>query len=97
VILSFRDRDTERLFRREPVRKWGPALLEAGIRKLRMLDAATGLEDLTSAPGDRLEKLGGVSAGASGASASTTNGGCAFVGATATRTTWNWSTISRES
>lgn len=59
VIASFRDRETGRLFHREPVRKWGPDVLKAGLRKLRMLDAATTLEDLQSPPGNRLEKLGG--------------------------------------
>lgn len=49
VISSFRDRDTEGLFHREPVRKWSPAVLKAGLRKLRMLDAATTLEAQVSA------------------------------------------------
>jgi len=63
VISSFRDRDTERLFHREPVREWGPDVLKAGLRKLRILDAATTLEDLKSPPGNRLEKLRGRRAG----------------------------------
>jgi proteic killer suppression protein len=63
VITSFRDGDTERLFHREPVRKWGPDVLKAGLRKLRMLDAATSLEDLKVPPGNRLEKLSGTRAG----------------------------------
>jgi proteic killer suppression protein len=63
VISSFRDRDTERLFRREPVRKWGPDVLKAGLRKLRILDAAMTLEDLQSPPGNRLEKLRGNRSG----------------------------------
>lgn len=57
MIHSFRDRDTERLCRREPVRKWGPEVQRAGLRKLRMLDAATSLDDLRVPPGNRLEKL----------------------------------------
>lgn len=63
MIASFRDPDTERLFRRQPVGKWGPDVLKAGLRKLRMLDAATTLEDLRSPPGNRLEKLAGKRAG----------------------------------
>jgi len=63
VILSFADSDTRRLFFREPVRAWGPAVLKAGLRKLRVLDAATSLEDLKSPPGNRLEKLTGDRAG----------------------------------
>jgi len=63
VIRSFRDKDTERLFEREPVKKWGPDIQRLGLRKLRMLDAAATLEDLKSPPGNRLEKLGGDRAG----------------------------------
>ena len=54
MIRSFRDKATERLFRREPVKKWGPEVQRAG---LRMLDAATQLDDLKVPPGNRLEKL----------------------------------------
>jgi proteic killer suppression protein len=63
VIGSFRDRDTERLFHREPVRKWATALQRRGLRKLLMLDAATRLEDLRIPPAKRLEKLRGRRAG----------------------------------
>ncbi len=63
MIRSFRDKDTDRLFRREPVRKWGPDVQRAGLRKLRMIDAATRLDDLKSPPGNRLEKLAGNRAG----------------------------------
>jgi len=63
VIRSFRDKDTERLFAREPVKRWGPDVQRAGLRKLRMLDAATRVEDLRVPPGNRLEKLSGVRAG----------------------------------
>jgi proteic killer suppression protein len=63
VIRSFRDRDTERLSRREPVRKWASALQRIGLRKLLMLDAATRLDDLRVPPANRLEKLRGRRAG----------------------------------
>jgi len=63
VIRSFRDKDTARLFEREPVRKWGSDVQRLGLRKLRVLDAATILEDLKSPPGNRLEKLAGNRAG----------------------------------
>jgi proteic killer suppression protein len=59
VIRSFRTRDTERLFHREPVGRWGPDVQHAALRKLRMLDAATSLEDLRVPPANRLEKLKG--------------------------------------
>jgi proteic killer suppression protein len=63
VIRSFRDRDTERLFRREPVRTWGPDVQRIGLRKLRIRDAATSTEDVRVPPGNRLEKLRGQRAG----------------------------------
>lgn len=63
MIKSFRDRDTERLFNRQPVRKLGADVQRVALRKLRMLDAATVLDDLRVPPGNRLEKLKGDRAG----------------------------------
>ncbi|MGH7664521.1 MAG: type II toxin-antitoxin system RelE/ParE family toxin [Gemmatimonadaceae bacterium] len=63
MIRSFRDRDTARLYARELVRRWGPDTQRAGLVKLRMLNAATSLEDLRVPPGNRLEKLVGDRAG----------------------------------
>lgn len=59
MIKSFSDRDTERLFSREPVRRLGPDLQRVALRKLRMLDAAASLDDLRIPPANRLEKLRG--------------------------------------
>ena len=58
MIQSFADRDTERLFARERVRRFPAELLRAMLKKLVMLDAAEHLEDLRVPPGNRLEKLG---------------------------------------
>ena len=63
MIKSFRDRDTERLFQRRPARKLGANVQRTALRKLRMLDAATVLDDLRLPPGNRLEKLKGDRAG----------------------------------
>ena len=63
MIRSFRDKDTERLFHREPVRKLRHAIQRVALRKLVQLDAATTLEDLRVPPGNRLEKLAGDRAG----------------------------------
>ena len=57
MIRSFADRDAERLFRREPVRRLPPSLLRVALRKLVQLDAVTSLQDLRIPPGNRLEKL----------------------------------------
>ena len=63
MIRSFRDKDTARLFARESVRRWGPEVQHLGLRKLRILDAATRVDDLRAPPGNRLEKLRGDRAG----------------------------------
>ena len=63
MIRSFGDKDTQRLFHRDPVRKWPPAVQRTGLRKLLILDAATSLADLRVPPGNRLEKLSGSRAG----------------------------------
>jgi proteic killer suppression protein len=63
VIKSFKDRDTERLFGRERVKRLGADVQRVALRKLRMLDAATTLADLRVPPANRLEKLRGDRAG----------------------------------
>ena len=57
MIRSCRDKDTENLLRRVPVRKFR-AIENVARRRLRWLDAAANLHDL-SLPGLRLEKLAG--------------------------------------
>jgi toxin HigB-1 len=63
VIRSFRDSDTERLFDREPVRRYGADIQRLALRRLRQLDAAMALDDLRVPPGNRLEKLRGTREG----------------------------------
>lgn len=63
MIQSFADRDTERLFGREPVRRFPSEIHRAVLRKLVAVDAAEQLDDLRSPPGNRLEKLKGDRAG----------------------------------
>ena len=63
MIKSFRDKDTDRLFQRQSVRTLGTGVQRVALRKLRMLDAATGLSDLRVPPGNRLERLRGNRAG----------------------------------
>jgi proteic killer suppression protein len=58
VIRSFRCKDTERLFRRESVRRF-KAIESVARRKLDMLEAAHTLQDLSVPPGNRLEALKG--------------------------------------
>ena len=63
MIQSFANRDTERLFGRELVRRYPAGLQRAMLRKLVAVDAAEQLEDLRVPPGNRVEKLKGIRAG----------------------------------
>ncbi|MGH7717969.1 MAG: type II toxin-antitoxin system RelE/ParE family toxin [Steroidobacteraceae bacterium] len=66
MIQSFADRDTERLFAREPVRRFPSTLHRLMLRKLVAVDAAEQLDDLRVPPGNRLEKLKGDRSGQHG-------------------------------
>jgi len=63
VIRSFRDRETERLFRRERSRALPLGLQRVALRKLVQLDAAASFADLRVPPGNRLEPLRGGRSG----------------------------------
>ena len=56
MIKSFGSAETERLFRRERVKRF-EAIERQAQRKLAMIDAAQELGDLSSVAGNRLEKL----------------------------------------
>jgi proteic killer suppression protein len=57
MIRSFRDRETEKIFRRERSRRLPLEIQRVALRKLVVLDAAESLEDLRVPPANRLEKL----------------------------------------
>jgi len=57
VIRSFRDKDTERAWRRQRARRLDEGTQRMVLRKLLLLDAADVLDDLRVPPGNRLEKL----------------------------------------
>jgi toxin HigB-1 len=63
VIRSFADADTERVWRRERVRRFGSDLQRMANRKLLIIDAAETLNDLRVPPGNRLERLRGNRSG----------------------------------
>ena len=63
MIRGFRDRETEKIFHGEGSRRLSPEIQRRALRKLLLLDAAETLDDLRSAPGNRLEKLVGDRAG----------------------------------
>ena len=62
MIRSFRSKDTERLFRDEPVKRFR-RFERIARRKLLLLHRAKTLDDLRAPPGNRLEALRGDRAG----------------------------------
>jgi proteic killer suppression protein len=58
VIRSFRDQETEKVFRRE-FSRWHQGIAHVAKRKLDQLHAAAALADLGVIPGNRLEALAG--------------------------------------
>ena len=62
MIKSFKDTDTETLFRLGRVRRF-VNIERAALRKLKQLDLARRIEDMRAPPANRLEKLSGNRAG----------------------------------
>jgi proteic killer suppression protein len=63
MIRSFKSREVEALFNRQPVRRLGPDIQRTALRKLRMLNRAETLQDLRVPPANRLETLRGDRSG----------------------------------
>jgi len=59
MILSFRSRETEKIWRGDVSRQFPVAMQHVARRKLRMLSNAQRLDDLRAPPGNRLEALKG--------------------------------------
>jgi proteic killer suppression protein len=59
VIRSFRDADTEKIFKPQFVRKFPPDIQQRAFMRLNALDAAVNLEDLRLPPSNRLAALKG--------------------------------------
>lgn len=59
MIKSFEDKETEMVFNREHSRKLPGDIQRRALRKLRILHAATEINDLRVPPGNRLEQLHG--------------------------------------
>ena len=59
MILSFKCKETERIFNREYSKKFPSEIQRAAFRKLRMLNRAINLKDLLNPPGNHLEALKG--------------------------------------
>jgi proteic killer suppression protein len=58
MIKGFRDRDTERIFRREFSRRFD-AIKVSALKKLLLVHRSRDLDDLRVPPGNRLEALSG--------------------------------------
>lgn len=63
MILSFKCKETERIWRGNSSRKFPADIQNRALRKLRQLDASQTVEDLRNPPGNRLEALKGRRAG----------------------------------
>ena len=59
MIKTFRDAETERLWKEERSRRIPANLHKPALKKLQMLNAAAALTDLLVPPGNRLESLRG--------------------------------------
>ncbi len=59
MIVSFRDKDTGKIWEGERVKSLPPEIQEAARRKLRMLNNSQNINDLQIPPSNRLEKLKG--------------------------------------
>ena len=63
MIRSFKNSETEKVYTREGSRKLPTDIQQIALRKLRMLNNATNVNDLRVPPKNRLEKLYGDRAG----------------------------------
>ncbi|GAA1720069.1 type II toxin-antitoxin system RelE/ParE family toxin [Propioniferax innocua] len=63
MIVSFRDRDAERLYLRQRVKRLDPRVQKKALIKLLLLDAVHELDELRVPPGNRLEALKGDRSG----------------------------------
>ncbi len=63
MIRSFKDEETRRIFNLEISRKLPRDIQQTALRKLRMINNASVLQDLRVPPANRLEKLGRDRAG----------------------------------
>jgi len=59
MIRSFKDKEAEKIFKRQRSFKFPEMLQRVALRKLRMLNRAATLNDLMIPPANRLEKLKG--------------------------------------
>ena len=59
MIKTFRNRDTERILKRQRVKRFSLPIQKLAQRKLDLIDGSDLIDDLRTPPGNRLEKLSG--------------------------------------
>ena len=59
MIKSFKDNETKKIYQRQRSRKLPPEIQQIALRKMRMINNATSLNDLRVPPANRLGKLSG--------------------------------------
>ncbi len=59
MIKTFRNKDAERIFTRQRVKRFSLSIQKLTQRKLDIIDGAGIIDDLRTPPGNRLEKLSG--------------------------------------
>ncbi len=59
MILSFKNKKTEKVFHGQPVKSLSGDIARRAQRKMTILHAAVSLDDLRSPPGNKLEQLSG--------------------------------------
>ena len=57
MIKSFKNKETEKIYKREVSRKFSRDIQHVTLRKLRMINNAKNTKDLKIPPANRLEKL----------------------------------------
>lgn len=59
MIQSFKDKEAEKIFKRQRSKKLPGDIQQVALRKLRMIHRAVSINDLRIPPANRLEKLKG--------------------------------------
>lgn len=59
MIVTFKNKESKKIWLGELSRKYPPEIQLRALRKLRQLDAAMTMEDLKKPPENQLEQLGG--------------------------------------
>ncbi|MFZ5923404.1 MAG: type II toxin-antitoxin system RelE/ParE family toxin [Chloroflexota bacterium] len=63
MIKTFKDDETQQIYRRQRSRKLPTSIQQVALRKLRMINNAISITDLRVPPANHLEKLSGDRAG----------------------------------